>query len=76
MPDQDGKPRIVEGHLRLDASAEELFGQEPEVSEGSTVMVAVPMMLSGSDKVALVIVGEAKIMRGVKLAGELALPQE
>ena len=61
--------KVVEGNVSF--IGEGLVGSTPEDEEehfeGSEVMIAVPQQLENG-KVVLVIVGQARVMKGVKLA--------
>ncbi len=67
-------PKIVEGKLELEGSgmlgpANEVAQQEEQKFEGSQVLIAVPQKLDNG-QVALVIVGQAQIIQGVRLAAD------
>ena len=78
MPEEDHQPtplhkepQVVEGSVNFKGKAKLGSDDEPdkEKFEGSEIMIAVPQVLEDG-KVVLVIVGQAKVMKGVKLAAD------
>ncbi len=72
MVEDNTGPKIVEGHATLEGKLEDLLSNPPSSPErpmeGQTILIVVPQQLD-NNQFALVVVGEAEMLHGVKLVG-------